>query len=317
MSRRKKNKIEFRYCKMPPDSLILALLREKWPLDYGRDTDTLHFHNYLEIGRCCEGEGVLILGEEEYPFEKGCFTVIPGNFPHATNNAPGVASQWEYLFVDADALLQNFSQGGRQKKAERMLQRIQAGALFLTEREDPRLAGMIRNVFDIMREAKEYYLEEAEGSMAAVLAETARKNKNDGGIPEELGDESAVSIAHVLDHISVHYMEPLKIADLADFCHISETHFRRIFTACMNMGPLEYVNLVRVQIACDLLRKTEEPIGNIAHRCGFATLSTFNRNFRQVTGVSPREWRSRPGCYGRKIIKSEVCPQEEEEKKSC
>lgn len=58
-----------------------------------------------------------------------------------------------------------------------------------------------------------------------------------------------------------------------------ETHFRRLFSSCMSMGPLEYINLVRVQNACELLRKTDTLVSEIAFRCGFSTLSTFNRNY--------------------------------------
>ena len=42
-------------------------------------------------------------------------------------------------------------------------------------------------------------------------------------------------------------MEPLRIEMLADYCHISETHLRRLFSFYINMGPLEYINLIRIQ----------------------------------------------------------------------
>ena len=98
-------------------------------------------------------------------------------------------------------------------------------------------------------------------------------------------------------------MEPLKVEDLAKWCHISETHFRRVFSTYMHMGPLEYINLVRVQTACNYLKNTDESMTDIAGKCGFMTLSTFNRNFKQVTGVSPSEWRRRPENYEQQLLK--------------
>lgn len=310
MPRRKKPVIEFRYYKMPPDSPILPLLGEKWYQEYGRDVDTLHFHNYLEIGYCYEGEGVLVLGEKEHRFKEGCFTMIPKNFPHTTNSDPGTVSRWEYLFVDVEGIFQNFGQDSRQKRTEQMIQRIQSGALLLTEEEHSGLAGIILGVLDIMREMKEYYLEEAIGGMMIILAAMARENRRGGVETDKFRDEAAIPIARVLDYITLNYMEPLKIEQLADFCHISETHFRRIFSSYMNMSPLEYINFVRIQVACDYLRKTDKSISDIAHMCGFATPSTFNRNFRQVMGVSPREWRNLPGHYERQLLKSEIHSEE-------
>lgn len=49
--------MELRYYKMPEGSPILALLGQKWIQNYGNDVDYLHFHNYLEIGFCYEGQG--------------------------------------------------------------------------------------------------------------------------------------------------------------------------------------------------------------------------------------------------------------------
>lgn len=74
----------------------------------------------------------------------------------------------------------------------------------------------------------------------------------------------------------------------------------------MNMSPLEYINLVRVQTACDLLKRTDEPITTIAGKCGFTTLSTFNRNFKQITGVSPSQWRKRPENFEQQLLKSQI-----------
>ena len=47
---------------------ILALLGQKWVQNYGNDIDYLHFHNYLEIGFCYEGQGFMILGEDKVQF---------------------------------------------------------------------------------------------------------------------------------------------------------------------------------------------------------------------------------------------------------
>ncbi|MEI3492789.1 MAG: hypothetical protein V8Q73_12590 [Blautia sp.] len=55
--KRKKPKMEFRYYQMPAGSPILALLGQKWRQNYGKGVDYLHFHNYLEIGFCYEGDG--------------------------------------------------------------------------------------------------------------------------------------------------------------------------------------------------------------------------------------------------------------------
>lgn len=311
MGKKKKPKIEFRYYRMPAGSPILALLGQKWRQNYGRDIDYLHFHNYLEIGYCYDGQGILQLGEDEFRFVGGQFSIIPKNYPHTTNSDPGTISSWEYLFIDVEGFLREFHSGvGNVKRAERMIERINSRAVLRKVEESPRIAGMVRRLLDIMRDTEEFYLEEAKGILAALLVTIARENKNGDADTEELEGKVTIPISRALDYITLHYMEPLKIEDLAAWCHISETHFRRVFSKYMKMGPLEYINLVRVRAACDYLKTTDDPVADIAQKCGFSTHSTFNRNFKQVMGVAPHEWRKRPENYEQQLLKFVIHSEE-------
>ncbi len=192
-----------------------------------------------------------------------------------------------------------------------MLQRIYSKPLFLKEADNTSVASKILKIMDIMRNGEEFYLEEAKGILASLLAEIARMNRNEAEerVPEEKGKITNM-ISRSLDYISDHYMEDIKIENLAKSCHISETHFRRLFTSYMKVSPLEYINTVRIQTACDLLQKTDAPVADIAHKCGFTTNSTFNRNFKQLMGVTPIEWRKRPESYEQQILKFDIHSEE-------
>lgn len=315
MSKKKKPKMEFRYYQMPAGSPILALLGQKWVQSYGRDIDYLHFHNYLEIGYCYEGCGDLTLGEQDLRFSGNQFTVIPKNYPHTTNSDKGTVSKWEYLFIDTESFLRDFYQegGSNTKKTERMIQKIYSRAVLKNVEDFPKIAGMIRQILEIMRNTEEFYIDEAKGILAALLVNIARENsaqRVDVEVHDDMAERVTTPISHALDYITLHYKEPLKIEDLAKWCHISETHFRRIFSSYMNMSPLEYINLVRIQTACEYLKKTDSSVSDIAYKCGFSTMSTFNRNFKQVMGVSPCEWRKRPENYEQQILKFEIHSEE-------
>lgn len=301
--------MEFRYYKMPEGSPILALLGEKWMQAYGRDVDYLHFHNFLEIGYCYGGVGDMVLGEQNLRFKADQFTVIPKNYPHTTNSDPGTFSQWEYLFVDVEGVLREHNGGGTPMRTERMIQRINSRAALVNVQESPEIAGMIRHLLEIMRETKEYYLEEAKGILTALLINIARENhieEPEFEETEELEGNVTIPISRALDYITLHYMEPLKVGELADWSHMSETHFRRTFSAYMKMSPLEYINLVRVRTACEYLKKTDMQVSDIAHKCGFTTLSTFNRNFKQFMGSAPYEWRKRPENFEQQLFKFQI-----------
>ena len=305
MGRKKKSKIEFRYYRMPEDIPFLALLGEKWVQYYGRDVDYLHFHNYLEIGYCYSGTGTLVLGEENYRFTGNQFSVIPKNYPHTTDSDSDTVSKWEYLFIDVDMILEQFYRGGGINRKENISYRINSQAFFKSAEEKPKMAEMIRNIMDVIREKQEFYLEEAKAGIAELLFNIAREKKGTG-LVEKLPVKEAAPIIQSLDYIAIHYMEQIKIEDLAGYCHISQSHFRRIFSEYMGMSSVDYINLVRIRAACGYLKRTDAYISDIANKCGFTTFSTFSRNFKQITGVSPNEWRKRPENYEQQLLKFRI-----------
>lgn len=247
----------------------------------------------------------MLLGEEEVRFSGREFSVIPPNYPHTTDSDLGTISRWEYLFIDVEGFLRSFLD--TPVKADKVIQRIYSKALFLEENQSPSISAKILKIMNIMRDGEEFYLEEAKGILASLLVEIARLNRKseEERVEEEKGKLTNM-ITRVQDFVSYHYMEDIKVEDLAQSCHISETHFRRVFTSYMKMSPLEYINTVRINTACELLKKTDEPVADIAHKCGFTTNSTFNRNFKQLMGVTPLEWRKRPESYEQQLLRFDI-----------
>ena len=93
-------------------------------------------------------------------------------------------------------------------------------------------------------------------------------------------------IRPALEHIRDNFANPTKIAQIASVCHMSESHFRRLFEENMGMTPVDYLNQVRIKKACDMIRKTGYSMEEIAVKVGFSTTSTFNRNFKRIVGTS-------------------------------
>lgn len=158
-------------------------------------------------------------------------------------------------------------------------------------------AALIRNIIEVMREQKELYQEEARALALALLIRIARWNRTaaENEYPAAIADNTIISPA--LDYITRELDHPLKIKDLAQLCYISEVHFRRVFLEYMKMSPVKFINQMRIKKACYELLRTNDSISAIAARSGFTTLSTFNRNFRQITGISPQQFRKHPERY--------------------
>lgn len=309
MGKKKKPKMEYRYYRIPPGSPALALLGEEWTQHYGRSPDYLHFHNHLEIGYCYYGKGLMTFQEDNLPFQGDMFTVIPKNFPHTTNSSRDTLSSWEYLFIDVDGFLSERYYNAPHM-ADRLVRRINRSAHLVRVGEHQETAALIRQLIEVMRSQKELYQEEAAGLVWSILIRIARWNHDVEDDREFPRQQSSLAISRALNYIGVVPERPIKIEELASMCHMSETHFRRIFVECMKTTPVEYINQVRIQRACDELKRTNDPVSAIASRTGFSTLSTFNRNFRRIMGVSPQQWRKKPEFYEHSLLDYAIQPLE-------
>ena len=98
-------------------------------------------------------------------------------------------------------------------------------------------------------------------------------------------------VAPALHCLTSRYAASVRVEELARQCCMSLTNFRRVFRAVTGRSPMDYLINLRVQMAASLLRNTTRPITEIAMDVGCPTLSTFNRHFRRLQAMSPRDWR--------------------------
>jgi AraC-like DNA-binding protein len=87
--------------------------------------------------------------------------------------------------------------------------------------------------------------------------------------------------------------EEWSVRRLARVSCVSEAHFARSFKDAFGVPPHRYLLTRRLERATALLRDTDLPITEIAFETGWESLGTFGRTFRDVTGVSPGEFRAR------------------------
>ncbi len=297
--------MEFRYYDPPQKEPVLAMIGDEWIREYGNGITYQHFHNLMEIGYCRSGYGILSLDERNLPYEPEMISIVPRNYPHTTNSEEGTTSYWEYLFLDPESILRGLYPEN-EYYCKKVLQLINRNAIFGKTTEYPQLSGIIQEILNEMRDKKEFYIEAIRGLLTALVYEIARVNQNRQE-PEFSGrKEGMMSISKALTYISQNYRDPIKIEQLAELCSLSETHFRRIFTEYMNMTPLDYVNMIRIQMACELIRKTNNSMSDISIKCGYETISTFNRNFKKITGVTPYQLKTNPENYEGKLLRFHI-----------
>ncbi|HEV2674839.1 MAG TPA: AraC family transcriptional regulator [Aliidongia sp.] len=120
------------------------------------------------------------------------------------------------------------------------------------------------------------------GAVAATLADSPTRSP---------GRRDERRIGEVLRLLEVTIDETFPLIDLAARVAMSPYHFLRTFRAVVGVTPHQFVLGERLRRAAVRLRRSGEPVSAIAYDAGFGDLSTFNRRFRRVMGVSPTEYR--------------------------
>ena len=88
-------------------------------------------------------------------------------------------------------------------------------------------------------------------------------------------------------------MNDLSIEELAQLCHVSTSHFRRLFKQVLGWAPLDYLQVIRIDRACVLLYNCEYSVTDIGMQVGYPSPSSFSRQFRRIHGISPSQWRQK------------------------
>lgn len=97
----------------------------------------------------------------------------------------------------------------------------------------------------------------------------------------------------VFDFVEKHYDADCTLKKLSEAIGYNSSYLSRYFSQTTRMSFLSYVNRYRVSKACYLLKNTDKSILECALDCGYASLRSFDRNFRAYIGTSPKEYRNR------------------------
>ena len=288
---KKKQVLEYRVYELQPQFPVLLLDGDAWRIS-PQKSGRLHFHNCLEFGFCHSGSGQIQIGRETFPFSSGTVTFMPQHLPHTTWSNEGDTSLWSYLFVDLRGLL--FQTIANDEDYEFIHSQFKPDQSIITASKNPKAHFLTNNILDEMRAQRDNHDLVIRSLFLTLFCVLKRHFSNQPNHPSASQNVpgSGLALAPAFQYLYTNYMTPIRIEELAERCHMSQTHFRRLFLAIIGVSPLQFINALRVDRAGLLLTSTSETILEIAQSVGFASLSSFNRHFIKQKGMTPRDFRN-------------------------
>lgn len=98
-------------------------------------------------------------------------------------------------------------------------------------------------------------------------------------------------LVKVYEYSIKNYNKRISLDEVASVAGMCPTAFCRYFRCKMRKTYAEFVNELRINQACNLLRNSNETIAYVCFETGFNNLSNFNRQFKGIIGKSPSEYR--------------------------
>lgn len=110
-------------------------------------------------------------------------------------------------------------------------------------------------------------------------------------ILENIKNDELKPIRVAREYIENHYMENISLKEVSELVCYSTAYFSALFKKNTGQNFLEYLQETRINNAKKMLKNSELSIAAICESIGYSDTKTFNKTFKKITGLSPREFR--------------------------
>ena len=252
-----------------------------------------HYHNHFEITFILEGTGKRIVGDSIMEFHPGDMVLMGPDLPHvwiSDRSSSGLTSRTlEMVYVQFDG--EDFA--GKvtalpEAEGIRMAMEQSAGGIQIT-------GETLNRVSEIMLQLP--YLNPFD-SLLSFLRMMDLIGRSDTNIKLAGSDyllrrfkTGNQRLAAVHDYLMKHYREEIDLDRLANVTHMAKGSLCRYFKGATGITIFDYLNRIKVDLACKLLMDKELSILEVCVDSGFNNLSHFNKQFRRITGFTPTIFR--------------------------
>ena len=261
-------------------------------IQFGGHQGGMYFHTHIDFSELVivlDGQAINVVGEEQFPVEKGDVFVMGKGSSHGYLEARDFKIC--NIMFDFDSLL----------NANYDVKELEGfHALFLLDPLAPDgFKSRLKLSPEKFREIKKTVLaalEEYEGGSPArqsmlfayFMQIVVTLSRLYGMSPMQ---KETAGVAAAAAYIERHFNENITLERLLEISHYSQRHFIRLFSECYNISPHKYLQNIRMKHACLLLEQTNKPITEIAAICGFNDSNFFTRTFKKQMIMTPTEYR--------------------------
>lgn len=252
-----------------------------------------HYHPALELVYMVKSSGTRFIGDNISPFQPGELILVGENLPHSWQNDDvyfekdsGLVAEAMVVHFRKDFAGENFINLPEMHAIKAMIERAGQGILFkgkVRAEAESRMKAIIEaSGFDRMMLLLQFLKELADEPQSEVLS-----TRGFSLIFEQSGDKR---IDTIYAFVMSQFKREINLEEVASMVNLNPTAFCRYFKKSTSKTFSRFLNEIRIGYACKLLLEKKLNISEISYDSGFNNLSNFNRQFKNIMGMSPTQY---------------------------
>ena len=248
----------------------------------------LHWHREIEIVYVIRGSVDVIIENKEFVAREDQIILVNANQIHSINTRSNTKGDFFLLQIN-EQLLKNLRQDANRFRLTNLIDR----------EEDDVPVGITGEVYSNIKKIIKEIENDSEtmkvNTLSLLLLTSLIQNFGtvQSDIPLNHKDNQYNMVKKIVDYISDNYAsQELSQTYVAKELGLSAAYLSRIFSSYTNTSFVHYLNTYRIDSVCYELLETKDTVTDIYLRNGFSNGKTFNRVFKAITGITPREYRS-------------------------
>lgn len=254
----------------------------------------LHWHYYSEIIYIINGSIRIVCNNKETVLHKGDLCYFYPLQLHSVEPDGACTEQVRYAVMKFNMQTINIPKAYLQNMYDCFVRRTAEDDFCIVLHDDKSVRSIIENIVEEYENRKLMHMLAVQSGIFALLITMARKiEKKKPQYNNQTGQN--LSFYHILEYIDAHSSEQLEVQDLAAMCHMSYSHFAKLFRENYGRSCKQYIHYIRMNKAQDLLLNSDFDLDYIAQETGFYDCSHFIRQYKKWRGITPKQ--ERMGIY--------------------
>ena len=244
-----------------------------------------HNHTQTELGFIISGKGNYVLGKKTFSVQKGDLIIVRSNEQHCipdveSENLVAINIQFSpYFFWNECPSYIPYA------KIKALVNQEVSIDNLMTDSDMENLFSSLTRLID---QSKNDFL------IARKVLEIVCQISDKIDYKEEFKPDTKHldNVQKAIEFIKENYYKDITLIDIAKSAAMSRSYFSAAFKTVTGISPYNFLLTTRIEKAQELLKNTNKTVMEIAGECGFLSLTSFNKAFKSLIGVTPTTFKN-------------------------